>query len=283
MNLVGRDESGDVWLRRRIEGTWGPWMRVGFTSDDVPAAVQCDNNGFLRMFPITVGNTGQFREELIGARLDEPLRLEPNPEVFDSVRGSRIVAVRHNNANRSTDLFARGENNRMWHKRRDAEPISSWGDWQNFGGEWRYAPAAMQFSRYSNPARTVVFAVGRNEDALWFVVSDGKGNLGHHEGWSDWIKIGGTVMSTPTAVDCQGLAHVFYRGENDHLWHTWGEPENNKWFGWQDLGGSLTSAPSATSWGDGNIDVFWRGDDMHAWSRAWNGKAWGSEFRVDDV
>jgi hypothetical protein len=40
------------------------------------------------------------------------------------------------------------------------------------------------------------------------------------------------------------------------------------------LGGSLTSAPAAASWGQGRLDVFGRGTDNGLWHRSWEGNAW---------
>jgi hypothetical protein len=44
--------------------------------------------------------------------------------------------------------------------------------------------------------------------------------------------------------------------------------------GWQSLGGSLTSAPDAASWGDGRLDVFARGTDSGLWTRSRDGGQW---------
>ncbi len=43
------------------------------------------------------------------------------------------------------------------------------------------------------------------------------------------------------------------------------------WQGWEQLGGNLTSAPSATSDGPTRLDVFARGSDGHLWHLWWDG------------
>jgi murein DD-endopeptidase MepM/ murein hydrolase activator NlpD len=43
---------------------------------------------------------------------------------------------------------------------------------------------------------------------------------------------------------------------------------------WDDLGGTLTSAPAAASWAPGRQDVFVRGTDNALWHRWWDGHAW---------
>src|SRR5450756_2404208 len=47
------------------------------------------------------------------------------------------------------------------------------------------------------------------------------------------------------------------------------------WTGWQSLGGIVTSAPSAASWGPNRADVFALGQDHGLWHRWWDGAAWG--------
>ena len=46
------------------------------------------------------------------------------------------------------------------------------------------------------------------------------------------------------------------------------------WFGWESLGGKITSKPSAVSWGPNRIDVVARGLDSAVWHRWWDGTAW---------
>ncbi len=46
------------------------------------------------------------------------------------------------------------------------------------------------------------------------------------------------------------------------------------WHGWESLGGSITSKPSAVSWGPNRIDVVARGLDSAVWHRWWDGTAW---------
>ncbi len=46
------------------------------------------------------------------------------------------------------------------------------------------------------------------------------------------------------------------------------------WRGWESLGGTITSKPSAVSWGANRIDVVARGTDSAVWHRWWDGAAW---------
>lgn len=42
------------------------------------------------------------------------------------------------------------------------------------------------------------------------------------------------------------------------------------WSDWEDLGGKLTTAPTAASWGPNRLDVFAGGENQHLWHKAWN-------------
>ena len=67
---------------------------------------------------------------------------------------------------------------------------------------------------------------------------------------------------------------VFVRGGTDdnlhHDWHT------NLLPTWQEenLGGTLTSAPTAVSWGSDRLDVFAKGTDNALWHKWWGGGPW---------
>ena len=44
-----------------------------------------------------------------------------------------------------------------------------------------------------------------------------------------------------------------------------------QWSDWENLGGVLTSAPTAASWGANRLDIFARGSDNAMWHKWWNG------------
>ncbi len=47
-----------------------------------------------------------------------------------------------------------------------------------------------------------------------------------------------------------------------------------KWYGWENLGGVLTSDPAVSSWGPNRLDCFVRGTDNAMWHKWWNGSSW---------
>lgn len=51
-------------------------------------------------------------------------------------------------------------------------------------------------------------------------------------------------------------------------------PVVHGWHGWENLGGQITSRPSAVSWANNRIDVVARGLDSAVWHRWWDGNAW---------
>jgi hypothetical protein len=65
---------------------------------------------------------------------------------------------------------------------------------------------------------------------------------------------------------------LFAWGEDDAVWHR--TFFRNGWADWQPLGGIVTSAPSAASWGPNHIDLFARGTDNAIWHKNWDGTHW---------
>jgi len=51
-------------------------------------------------------------------------------------------------------------------------------------------------------------------------------------------------------------------------------PVTHGWYGYEGLGGTLTSKPSAASWAADRIDVVARGTDSAVWHRWWDGTSW---------
>ena len=113
-----------------------------------------------------------------------------------------------------------------------------------------------------------------------------------HERWDTWVN---TTMNCTRELywdDVTSLAPKYDLVNDNNLrgagfWtlnYGGGAPElwqliANK-FGtttsWNRLGGALTSAPDASSWGTARTDVFARGTDGALWQDTWNGSAWSS-------
>lgn len=167
------------------------------------------------------------------------------------------------------DVFARGENGRLWQKSWLAD---HWSPWQELGaGRLTSHPAAAADREL----------IGGLVPRLHVYVRGHNGQLAQRSwttsGWNDqWDDLGGRLTSAPAVAVIGRLRYVFVRGHDHQLaYKRWNGEE---WSEWRDLGGSLTSAPAAVSWGPGRIDVFARGADNQLMHIRWNGDEW-SEWR----
>src|SRR5450631_36195 len=67
------------------------------------------------------------------------------------------------------------------------------------------------------------------------------------------------ALAAPTQAASRQRLHV---SSNTH-------PAN--WYGWEDLGGVITSGPAVSSWNAGRLDCFARGTDSALWHRWYDG------------
>jgi hypothetical protein len=75
---------------------------------------------------------------------------------------------------------------------------------------------------------------------------------------------------------------VFARAANGHLLHAWSSG-GSAYSGWQDLGGSITTAPAVTSLASGTLDVVARGSGDSLVRRRWDGQAWSPFLSVGGI
>ncbi len=155
------------------------------------------------------------------------------------------------------DIFAKGVDASLWHKWYDN---GRWYDWEWLGGLITSAPSVASWA----PGRLDVFARGLNGDLVhkWF-----------SGGWSGWESLGGYLTTDPAAVSWgPGRIDIFVgsvdfsRPGISTMYHKW--YDGGRWYDWECLGGSLTSAPAVSSWAPGRLDVFARGinnDLIHLW------------------
>jgi hypothetical protein len=135
------------------------------------------------------------------------------------------------------DIFVRGTDNQMWHKWWDG---TRWSTWQPRGGTLTSAPAATAGSA----GRLDVVVRGTDAGLWWRSLQGGT--------WTAWRPLGspprsGGVSQQPAvAAWAANRLDVFARSTNDsHLWHRWWNGAG--WSAWEDLGGILTSAPTAAA------------------------------------
>jgi hypothetical protein len=92
--------------------------------------------------------------------------------------------------------------------------------------------------------------------------------------WDDTVSLGNKYdLVNSSNLRGVGIWNLNYGGGAPELWHLLGQK-----FGtttpWQGLGGILTTAPDASSWGANRVDAFVRGTDNGLWQAGWNGTAW---------
>ena len=144
---------------------------------------------------------------------------------------SAPAAVRVINNTMNEDVvFVRGTDLALWY-------WSSISGWHAAGGKLGSKPNVVWVGNGSPDA----FVQG-TDGALWhFSATAGT-----------WESIGGRIIGVPSAVGFD----VFVEGTDHALWHA--SYDGTSWH-WEDLGGFLTTPPSAVSWGSGRFDVFARG------------------------
>ena len=87
-------------------------------------------------------------------------------------------------------------------------------------------------------------------------------NRSSYNVWLGWASLGappvGLTADAPAAVAAaNGKIDVFARGTDNHLWRVVYDGTTPPH--WEDLGGSISSGPSATYWAPDRVDVFARG------------------------
>jgi hypothetical protein len=147
-----------------------------------------------------------------------------------------------------------------------------WTDWTQFGGIFTSGLGANSY--LNNTSGTpIVEVVGRGQDGLtgWQKFFNGTS-------WGDWTSIGGGLTSSlaTTFFTTDGTLKTvrfdaFARGQDNAMWHAWGQATS--WTSWEWLDGQFRSGPAAVSWGPNRIDVFGPGLDGQLWHRKFDG-AW---------
>jgi peptidoglycan/xylan/chitin deacetylase (PgdA/CDA1 family) len=98
-------------------------------------------------------------------------------------------------------------------------------------------------------------------------------------GFGAYQRIPAGARSGPAAVSWDGQrVDLFVVGNDRALWHTatsvdaQGRPTT--WVPWENLGGTLTTAPAVAASAANRLLVTARGSDGAVWSRAWDGTTW---------
>lgn len=155
------------------------------------------------------------------------------------------------------EVFARGQDNALWHIWQLA-PNGNWSGWASLGGQLAGNPCVIS----NADGRMEVFVRGTN-NGLWHLWQTAPNN-----GWSGWASLGGVITSNPAAGrNKDGRVEVFARGANGALWHLWQLAPNGNWSAWGSLGGSIVGDSAVGSNLDGRMEVFVRGLGLGLWHR----------------
>ena len=96
--------------------------------------------------------------------------------------------------------------------------------------------------------------------------------------WSEWSAVPGNLDagSGPSALTFGSSLMLFVRGQDGAVW--WNTFSNNTWFGWDSLGGGVTSAPSAgLRYGTRTVDLAARGTNNQLYHRSLvDGQSWSA-------
>jgi hypothetical protein len=104
------------------------------------------------------------------------------------------------------------------------------------------------------------------------------------ESGGDWSELPGGIVSSAPAIcmEAGGTVHVFARGMEFQLWHSYKAPKQN-WTPWSrqgipELPGGMKSAPSVASLRAGRLDVVAQGSNNEVWHLVYeNGwQSWSS-------
>jgi hypothetical protein len=163
----------------------------------------------------------------------------------------------------------------------DTDQATANATWRSFGiglpradvTDLRYYPAGEFQDGRSRGDALLAGTFGRG---AWIIASPSGPVLA----WSGEEDLGAVLSSAPAACTWGvGRVDIFYRGQNNHLWHRWFD---GNWHNEEDLGGVLSSAPAACSWGVGRVDIFYRGQNDHLWHRWFDGN-WHDEEDLGGV
>jgi hypothetical protein len=251
------------------DGTWSEWRSLGGVVTSPPHAVRSAESwvdvfavgaysellhwqfrdGAWTNWPVDPTNTGEVAftpGPVLGG-------FERNWESLGGVLVSPPHAVMLGEANDILGVLVRGSDHALWIR---SSVEGAWRDWDTLGHTLRSPPHPVTWRRQT----LAVFAVG-TDSAIWYTMG------------SDWHSLGGRFASAPYAVATRNHIHVFAADEDSALRHcSW---DGSTWTGWESLGGTLMSRPTANGFDAGElVHVFALGTDSAIWRRRWLGDSW---------
>jgi hypothetical protein len=143
------------------------------------------------------------------------------------------------------DLFARGNDNGVYHKWYAGQ---DWSAWEKFDGLIGSQPAVASWG----PDRLDVFAKGALDNNMYHKWYDEAG------GWRPWENMGGQIQGAPAVVSrAPGTLDLAVWGIDNALYYR--RFDANGWSDWRRIGGVLSSSPAIASMQPDRLDFFVRG------------------------
>lgn len=186
------------------------------------------------------------------------------------------------------DVFARGDDNHLYHIRFDG---TMWHPWDNLDKRGLEAVLSESPAAAASKGRLDVFVRGTDNHISTLHWNQGEvDERGNAVGWSalkDITKPGTSLMSAPTATASgANFLDVFAVWNDGHMYHI-SSADGKVWSAWDNLDGkgsvaSFNEAPVAVSSKD-RLDVFVRNaGNNHLWHAAWQ-KGVTSGWSVDSL
>jgi hypothetical protein len=231
---------------------WGPWTHLGVAG----------LSGSIASDPAATSLNGQPVVAVLSSTGDVFVAEEGGGWVWSivgrpsaTVSAASAPALVASGANQ-LDVFVRGSDNALWHRRRTA---TTWDAWTSRGGTLSNAPAAVSPS----PSVINVFARSPSGDLIQVNASPS---------WGAWSTVPNGSCS-PASVSSPAVAapnpkrlDVLLRGTDSRLWwKRW--TQAGGWEGCRPLGGALASNPAVAALGTTRLDVFFVGDNNGLWHR----------------
>jgi hypothetical protein len=189
--------------------------------------------------------------------------------------GARIIAHLATGPTRRGGFLATGSDNCLYH----LESNGSQHRWQKTFGPGRFLGSV--FSSATLDGYAEILGEGTDHQLAYACVTpeQDRDNIKQWENLGQPGEAGGKKgLNGPPAVvfDGRGL-HVLVRGQDNHLWHTFGK--DNEWQGtrslgrWTNLGGRLIQVPVAIRTQKG-IECFVIGENNEPFVNTWDGTRW---------
>lgn len=150
---------------------------------------------------------------------------------------------------------------------------AGWSGWASVNMKVTSAPSVTA----SGASGVYLFARGERGTLVW--------NRWDGRAWSGAQELSGARLAsapscaswgTSRSVNLSCFAVLEGSSALQHMYYI-----DGRWNGWQNLGGSVTSAPGAVSWAPGAVAAFARGSDTALWQTYYAGGRWSGWIRLD--